>query len=97
MLSAPGRTIAAAYRTQIRAVPGQGVHGAFESACDAWAQQHDLRPEDGMYLSEIAAGPITIAELGVALAVCSQSRAAVAEHVERLVKAGLVVAVAAAG
>lgn len=94
-LSAYGRTVTAAYRSNIAAAGTAGGRGAFEAARAAWAELFELRPDDGMYLSEVANKSLTLAELGEALAVCSQSRDDVAKCVQRLFHAGLVTPVPA--
>jgi hypothetical protein len=89
-LSAHGRTVTAAYRSAISATRGSDRRGAFHAACISWAALFELRPEDGMYLAEVAAKSVTLAELGEALAICSQSRDDVLRCVRRLFDAGLV-------
>lgn len=89
-LSAYGRTVTAAYLSSIAAVSGPGNRGAFQAACSAWAELFELRPDDGMYLAEVQAKSLTLAELGEALAICSQSRDDVTRCVQRLFQAGLV-------
>jgi len=91
-LSGYGRTLVAAYRSRITAVQ-RADHGGFESARKAWAEQYELTPDDGMYLAEIESKPITLAELGSALEVCSQSRDDISRCIKRLVGAGVVVAI----
>ena len=89
-LSAYGRTVTAAYRSGIAAMGNHSERGGFEKACASWAEMFELRPEDGMYLMEVATKSVTLSELGEALAVCSQSRADVERCVQRLCAAGLV-------
>lgn len=89
-LSAYGRTVTAAYLSSIAAVASPRGRGAFQAACSAWAELFELRPEDGMYLAEVHSKSLTLAELGEALAICSQSRDDVSRCVHRLFQAGLV-------
>jgi hypothetical protein len=89
-LSAYGRTVTAAYRSTIAATREPTGRGAFEAACAAWAELFELQPEDGMYLNEVSAKSLTLAELGDALAICSQSRDDVTRCVQRLFRAGLI-------
>lgn len=90
VLSAYGRTVTSAYLASIAAAGGPGSRGAFQAACAAWAELFELRPDDGMYLAEVRAKAVTLAELVEALAVCGQGRDDVARCVRRLVDAGLV-------
>jgi hypothetical protein len=90
-LSTRGRSVAAAYRESIGDAGG-GRHGAFADASTSWATRFELMPDDGIYLSEIANGSLTVSQLGEALAICSQSQADVKRCLERLLGAGLVVA-----
>lgn len=92
-LSAYGRTVTAAYKSGIAAMGTNGARGGFEKACASWAEMFELRPEDGMYLTEVATKSPTLSELGEALAICSQSRQDVEKCVQRLCAAGLVTAV----
>jgi hypothetical protein len=92
-LSGYGRTLVAAYRSRIRAARERGDHAIFESARAEWAAFYDLRPDDGMYLAEIEARPMTLCELRDALEICNQSRDDVARSVGLLVDARLVVPV----
>jgi hypothetical protein len=92
-LSGYGRTLVAAYRLRIRTAHERGGHTVFESARAEWAAFYDLLPDDGMYLAEIEARPITLCEIRDALEVCNQSRDDVARSVGRLVDARLVVPV----
>lgn len=89
-LSNLGRSAAAAYRQHIVGAGGRG-HGAFAEASTSWATRFALLPDDGIYLSEIAERPLTVSQLGEALAICSQSTSDVKRCLERLLGAGLVV------
>lgn len=91
-LSQTGRTAMTAYRSEIAAAGG-GARGAFASACASWAEHFALRPDDGMYLAELARKAVTLAEVGEALEVCCQSRDDVLRSMQRLFEAGLLTAV----
>lgn len=97
-LSGRGRILAAAYRKGIVEAGSQRDHsaprdhGAFAAACASWAAQFELHPDDGMYLSEIAERPLTLSQLGEALAICSQSHEDIKRCLSRLLGVGLVVA-----
>jgi hypothetical protein len=91
-LSVRGRTLAAAYRKNIAQAGQHGDQGAFAAACASWAAASGLQPDDGIYLSELGAGELTLAQLRDALEICGQSVADIKRCLERLLGAGLVVA-----
>ena len=92
-MSGYARTLVSAYRAGITAAGTSGDHGAFARASAAWAAKYELSPDDGMYLAELERTPVTLAQLGEALAVCSQSRDDISRCIKRLVRAGVVVAI----
>ncbi len=90
-LSGRGRELAAAYRRGIAHLAHRGDQGAFAAACASWAAGCGLKPDDGIYLSEIGRGEMTLAQLREGLEVCSQSIGDIKECLDRLLNAGLVV------
>jgi hypothetical protein len=57
-------------------------------ASASWAHTHGLEPADGPYLVELSARPLTLKQLGEALAIHGQSRQMIGEAVERLILTG---------
>jgi hypothetical protein len=64
-----------------RVEPGRA---SFDAARAAWAHTHGLLADDGLYLAEIASGPITLAQLVTSLQSCGKSRLDAIEPPERL-------------
>lgn len=95
-LSSTGRTTEAAYRSGVARARGPDRRALFESERSQWALAHRLEPDDGVYLVELVLRPLTLAQLGEGLAICSQTRDMVKRAVERLVERGYVVAATAA-
>jgi hypothetical protein len=89
-LSARGRTSEAAYRRSASMAPGRRARSADGHASVVWAIEHGLEPADGPYLIELAARPLTLNQLGEALAIHSQSREMIGFAVARLVSKGFV-------
>lgn len=55
-----------------------------------WAYAHGLEPLDGVYLSELSRRPLTVGQLGEALAILSQTSQMVQQAVVKLGSLGLV-------
>jgi hypothetical protein len=92
MLSARGQQAELSYRDQIvssRNEPGRG-RDSFDAARAAWAQTHGLSADDGLYLAEVAKGPITLSELVASLETCGKNRLDAIAALERLSDAGMV-------
>lgn len=89
-LSTRGRSMEAAYRSQVDVTRGPTRRTAFESARSEWASSHGLEPDDGVYLVELREGSLTLNELGEQLAVCGQKREMISTVLLRLVSHGLV-------
>ena len=90
MLSARGQQAETSYREQIvtsRAEPGRA---SFDAARAAWAQAHGLAADDGLYLAEVARGPVTLSQLVSSLETCGKNRLDAIAALERLSDAGLV-------
>jgi hypothetical protein len=83
--------LADAYRKGLVDAGSRRDHGAFASASASWAAKFELHPDDGMYLTEIGERPLTLSQLGEALAVCSQSQEDIKRCLVRLLGVGLVV------
>jgi hypothetical protein len=89
-LSERGRTAEVEYREKIvssRAEPGRA---SFDSARSAWATAHGLNADDGLYLAELATGPITFAQIVTALESCGKNRGDAIAALERLADAGMI-------
>jgi hypothetical protein len=89
-LSTRGHSTEAAYRHTVTSMPGRIRPRLNVPASAQWAAEHGLDPDDGPYLVELASRPLTIAQLGEALAIHSQSREMVALAVDRLLCRGFV-------
>lgn len=63
---------------------------AFDAARASWAAELRIQPDDGLYLSEIRGGAVTLGQLVEALDSCGKTRKDAIAAVERLVDAGLV-------
>jgi hypothetical protein len=72
----------------VSAFGGPTIHRDLASERAAWARVHGLEPDDGAYLVELSFRPLTINQLGEALAIYSQTREMVSETVDRLVVGG---------
>jgi hypothetical protein len=89
-LSARGHTTEAAYRDSVTRMPGRIRPRLDVPASARWANEHGLDPDDGPYLVELASRPLTLGQLGEALAIHSQSQEMIALAVDRLLCRGLV-------
>lgn len=90
LLSSRGSSTEAAYRAHVRVTRGSTRRLAFDGARAEWAQAHGLEPDDGVYLSELSSGSLTLEQLGEGLAVCSQTREMISAALVRLISGGFV-------
>ncbi len=88
-LSETGRTADAALQDVIVASRAEPGRQAFEAACRAWAQPLALEQNDGMYLSELKAGPRTLREIVSSFDGCGPTQDDVRAALERLINARL--------
>jgi hypothetical protein len=89
-LSERGRTAELEYREKIvtaRAEPGRA---SFDAARTAWAASHGLNVDDGLYLAELAGGPVTLPQIVAALETCGKNRVDAIAALERLADAGMI-------
>jgi hypothetical protein len=89
-LSKRGQEVEAAYRQQIVASRAEPGRASFDAARAAWAHTHGLLADDGLYLAEIASGPITLPQLVNALETCGKSRLDAIAALERLDDAAMI-------
>ncbi|MBK7859447.1 MAG: hypothetical protein IPJ65_12650 [Archangiaceae bacterium] len=91
-LSEKGLAAEASYRNDIVAARDVGGRASFEAARVAWAQSHGLAVDDGLYLAEVKAGPVTFAQIVSALETCGKNRLDAIAALERLADAGMIAA-----
>ena len=88
-LTRQGSSTEAAYSSRVSS-GGTTLHLSQSAARFAWASTHRLEPDDGAYLFELSFRPLTMNQLGEAVATYSQTREMVATTVQRLVVRGYV-------
>lgn len=88
-ISHSGLSAEDAYRAAVLGARSAG-RAALESALEAWARPHGVRPGDGVVLGELRAERRGISDLSRALEGCGIDPREVREAVDRLVAAGLV-------
>lgn len=89
-LSELGGIAARAYLDTIVAARAEQGRRSFDAARSTWAETHRIQPEDGLYLREMVAGPVTLIELVERLEGCGPERRDCIAALDRLVSAGLV-------
>jgi hypothetical protein len=89
-LSDRGIEAEAAYRQQIVASRTESGRASFDTARAAWAQTHALQVDDGLYLAEVAAGPVNLSQIVVSLESCGKTRLDALAALERLADAGMI-------
>jgi len=89
MLSSRGREVEQDYREKIVASRSAEGRVSFDSARAAWASAHNLQPDDGLYLAEVKAGPISLVQIISALETCGKTRTEAIAALERLDDNGL--------
>lgn len=89
-LSALGREIEAEYVERIVASRVVSGRGSFDEARANWAKSHGLEPDDGLYLSEMRAGPVSLAQLTAALESCDKPKSETLAALQRLSRLGFV-------
>ena len=87
-LSERGQASEAAYRHTVSPIGERIFRDVDAGANAAWADACGLHPGDGRYLVELAHRPLTLRQLGEALAVHSQTVEMIGATVERLVLTG---------
>lgn len=88
-LSTKGREAETAYRESIVNSREQSGRASFDAARAEWATSWKLHSEDGLYLSEMASGPVTMPQLLTAMADSGQTRKDVLDALGRLDDAGM--------
>jgi hypothetical protein len=89
-LSTKGQAAEAAYRQDIVNSRNVGGRDSFDAARLAWAKTHGLSADDGLYLAEVANGPITFSQIVAALDTCGKNRLDAIAALERLSDAGMI-------
>jgi hypothetical protein len=89
-LSERGQSIEAAFRRAVSPTRGRILRRDDIAATLLWAGEHGLEARDGPYLVELASRPLTVEQLGEALAIHGQTREMIGVTVQRLVSKGLV-------
>jgi len=90
VLSRTGLEVEASYRAHVqgsRAVEGRA---SYDAARAAWAGEHRLDPDDGLYLGEIRSGPASLADMVESLDACGKNHRDALSALDRLVQRGLV-------
>jgi hypothetical protein len=90
-LSPSGTEAEAGYRTALQVVRALGRE-ALESAERRWAEPLGLQPCDGVVLTELRLGELTLPQLRRSLECCGTSEAQTRDALDRLVRAGYVAA-----
>ena len=62
---------------------------SFDAARAAWAQSFSVLPDDGLYLSELTKGPVSLEQLLAVLDTCGQTRKDALAALGRLFDAAL--------
>lgn len=89
-LSPTGAEAERSYRELIVASRSTSGRASFDAARTEWAKALSLQPDDGLYLAEVAAGPIGLSKIIEALETCGKTKKDAITAVERLVDAGLI-------
>jgi hypothetical protein len=89
-LSPRGLDAEAQYREQIVASRVNSGRASFDAARAEWAKNHAIQADDGLYLAEVAAGPVNLQQIVGALETCGKNRLDAIAAIERLISAGLV-------
>ncbi len=88
-LSTQGSAAETAYREQIVASRQTMGRASFDAARVAWAATHGLQVDDGLYLAEVASGPVSLPQIVGSLESCGKSRTDAIAALERLADAGM--------
>lgn len=94
-LSETGRAAEAAYRSTIvaaRSKEAEEGRVGYDAARAAWATEHGIEADDGLYLCELSSGPMTLQQLAEALETCGKTRDEARPALGRIFDAGLIVA-----
>ena len=89
-LTDKGRDAEASYRSSIVSSRTQEGRASFDAARSTWAESFRLLPDDGLYLGEVASGPINLEQIVEALEACGKTRRDALPALERLFDAGLI-------
>jgi hypothetical protein len=89
-LTDKGREAEASYRSSIVSSRTQEGRASFDAARSTWAKSFRLLPDDGLYLGELADGPINLGKIVEALQACDKTRQDALTALERLFDAGLI-------
>lgn len=92
ILSERGVDAEAAYRETIVASRASSGRAAFDEARSIWAREHDLQPDDGLYLGEVRGAAKSLDQVLAALRECDQSRPQAIEAMTRLLDLSFVLA-----
>lgn len=88
-LSTQGAAAESAYREQIVASRQTTGRASFDAARTAWALHHGLQADDGLYLAEVAGGPVSLPQIVDSLESCGKNRTDAIAALERLADAGM--------
>ena len=89
-LSARGQQAESAYRERIVTSRSEPGRASFDTARAEWAQAHGLSADDGLYLAEVARGPVTLSQVVESLETCGKNRLDAIAALERLSDAGMI-------
>src|SRR5438105_4321333 len=73
-LSTTGVAAEAEYREQIVASRSESGRASFDAAREIWAKTHAVQADDGIYLVEVASGPVNLTQLVTSLEACGKNR-----------------------
>ena len=89
-LSPKGLEVELEYREKIVASRAHVGRDSFDHARADWAKQYTLEPDDGLYLAEVASGPVNLSQIIDALETCGKTSKDASAALGRLVDVGLV-------
>jgi hypothetical protein len=89
-LSTKGLEVELEYREKIVASRSHVGRDSFDLARSEWAKLYTLEPDDGLYLAEVASGPVNLAQIIDALETCGKTSKDASAALGRLVDVGLV-------
>ena len=89
-LTDKGRDAEASYRSSIVSSRSQEGRASFDAARSTWAESFRLLPDDGLYLGEVAGGPINLEQIVKALEACGKTREDALTALGRLFDADLI-------
>ncbi len=90
VLTPQGSQVESDYREKIVASRVASGRESFDTARTAWASTHRLQPDDGLYLAELAKGPVNLTQVVDSLFDCGKSKSDAITALKRLIESGLV-------